>query len=113
MGRVFRKYGFYMLLVGYAVFVTYGWIDRALACDDARQQQISDKKDAELLRVLLLGASVRWDRADFTKLVEHNFGKSPFGPDHIVREGRDEIGLDGIIIRFHGQSISVVQFLNE
>jgi hypothetical protein len=111
MWTFLRRYGFCALLIVYAAYATYGMIDTSVSLNYARQGQMSDQEDADVLRDLLLGASARWNRTDFIKLVEKKFGNSPFGPNHIVKKERDQLEINGIIIQFNGQSISNVKFL--
>jgi hypothetical protein len=88
-------------------FALYGFIDLSISLDHARQQQISDHRDAEILRELLELTTKRWNRRDFTKHVKDRFGRS-----HIVKEGLDQIEVDGIVIQFKDDQISAVRFID-
>lgn len=91
------------------VFLLYAWIDARVTIDHAWRVVDWERKDKEVLRALFREAGRHMNRSELKQLITKHFGK-----DHLIKEdARDELSVDNIILKFDGESLSKVMFIDE
>jgi hypothetical protein len=90
------------------VFLIYGWMSNSVSLDHARQQQQIEKKRSHLLSVLLHKTSARLGRSELINLIERDFGN-----ERIIKEEKDRVLVDDVVIRFEGQTVIGVTTLDD
>lgn len=86
----------------------YGMIDSSVSLDYVRQQQQSEKKRSHLLSELLHKTSARLGRSELMDLIKRDFGN-----EHIIKEEKDRVLVDDVVIRFEGQTVIGVTTLDD
>ena len=92
-----------------AFFLIYSWIDARITLDYYGQELKYRAEHIKLQQKLLFELGVNKSKAELLQLAEKLQNEG-----HIVKsENTDEIGIDGVILHFHGDSLVKVGSLNE
>lgn len=95
------------LLMVTTAALLFMWIDSLISIDHARQEQSYQGKRADLLRELLV-ATAGVSRSELARVANEKF----LG-NHIVRVESAFIQIDDVILRFNGESLERIEFLQE
>ena len=97
------------VLIIICMFLLYAWIDARVTIDHAWRVVDWERNDKKVLRDLLQETAKQMSRTEIKQLVIKRFGK-----DHLIKEdAKDELSVDNIIIKFHGDSLSEIKFIDE
>lgn len=97
------------VLASICLFLFYAWIDARVTIDHAWRVVDWERRDKVVLRALFQETGKRMSRSELKQLVTKHLGKG-----HLIKEdARDELSVDNIILKFDGESLSEVKFIDE
>jgi hypothetical protein len=94
------------LLATTVLYFAVAWFDSTTELSDARQEQKYEKDRENILKTLLLIAGNRLTRQELCRLVRTNLGTG-----HVIREDSDTLTVDGVILKFNGNTLTDVSNL--
>lgn len=95
-------------LLTVVIAVGYIALNGAVSLDQARKQQDLDRDRERLLESLLLKAAGNLSREEVVSLVNRNFRDG-----HVIKEDKNQIAVDDVLLRFEGDKLVSVSSLNE
>jgi len=95
-----------VLLAFICAFMLYLLIDSKVTIDHARQEQEYQHRRISLLIDMFWVTGAHLPRTEMAELVIKRFKK-----DHIVKENKDKVQVDDILIKFKGESFDGIEFL--
>ena len=99
-----------LVLLAVSVFLLYSWLDALVTIDHVSSESERQKGMAIVLRDLLQESGKHTSRPEVTAFVKAHYSDKN---NHVIKEGKNRLEVDGIIIIFHGTTISEVKFIGE
>jgi hypothetical protein len=96
------------VLAATALVLGYEWLSAAVALDDARQEQQHQRERVQLLQSLITHTLSNPTRLEFIRSVRQHFSNG-----HVIKEHKDRIEVDDVVIGFRGDAIVSVGFLDD
>ena len=97
------------ILIILCMFLLYAWIDARVTVDHAWRVVDWERNDKKALRALLQETGKHMHRNELTRFVKEHFK----GELDVIKEEGDQLSLNGIILKFDGEFLSKVMFINE
>lgn len=91
-------------------FLGYSWVNALVTVDHAWKEAEWRGKKIEVLKDLLQETGKHTTRRDLLQFINMRFKDKS---KHLVKEDKDSITVDDVIIKFNGESFSGVKFINE
>lgn len=90
------------------LFLAYGWVNTMVSLDHSRQAQEYGRRRTEVLRDLIRALGPTFDREEVVRLVRTRMGEG-----HIVKVSEGVIQVDDVLMKFEGDKLKEVTFLDE
>jgi|ERR1700737_257211 len=106
--KIYLKAALIVVVLIAEVFLVYGLISNSVSLDHARQQQKVEKSRSHLLCELLHKTSVPLGRSELMDIIKRNFSNG-----HVIKEEKDRVLVDDLVIRFEGEKVVGVMTLDD